>query len=321
MSDTNDINKMDYKQLRKEVQLLRDELAIMQRKYEDILYNLDDDNFSGRFLKEKDNMKTSIEITAEGIKTKVSNADFESAKTQLANQITSEVTNRTNADNELSTRITQTANTIESEVTNRTNADNELSSRITQNSNSITSEVQARTNAETQLSSRITQTSNQITAIVQGEYTDGILKGYLTGIVIEPDKIKMINNNVYSVYNNEGLRFYDRNNEIEGWAIEPSQSYGGVLNYYINDVNCYRFGTGENGTGYVYTDMVIKAMNNQRGRLVFDVSKSGNKEIKFVGLNNLNGYENIPCIYANEKLLATQSWVLENAGGGTAKFA
>lgn len=39
MSDKN-INQMDFKELRNEVQMLRDELAIMQRKYEDILNNL-----------------------------------------------------------------------------------------------------------------------------------------------------------------------------------------------------------------------------------------------------------------------------------------
>lgn len=64
---SNDINKMDFKQLRNEVQLLRDELAIMKRKYEDILYNLDNENFSSRFIKEKDGMKTSIEQTEKSI--------------------------------------------------------------------------------------------------------------------------------------------------------------------------------------------------------------------------------------------------------------
>lgn len=70
MSDN--IQNMDVKRLRNEVQLLRDELAIMQRKYEDILYNLDDDNFSSKLLKEKDNMKTEIKVTAEGIQSVVS---------------------------------------------------------------------------------------------------------------------------------------------------------------------------------------------------------------------------------------------------------
>ena len=40
------IQKMDFKQLRSEVQSLRDELAMMKRHYEDLLYNLDDDNIS-----------------------------------------------------------------------------------------------------------------------------------------------------------------------------------------------------------------------------------------------------------------------------------
>ncbi len=110
---SNDINKMDFKQLRNEVQYLRDELAIFKRKYEDIIYNLDNDNFSSKLIREKNDMKTEIEVNAEGIKTKVSNEEFESTKTQLANQITSEVKN---VNDTLSSRITQTANSIESTV-------------------------------------------------------------------------------------------------------------------------------------------------------------------------------------------------------------
>ena len=113
MSDAN-ISQMNDKQLRDEVQLLRDELAIFKRKYEDMIYNLDNDNFSSTLIREKDGMKTSIEINAEGIKTKVSNADFESAKTQLAGQITSEVSS---VRGELST-VKQTASEISSTVTN-----------------------------------------------------------------------------------------------------------------------------------------------------------------------------------------------------------
>lgn len=116
MSDN--INKMDFKQLRNEVQLLRDELAIMKRKYEDILYNLDTDNFSSRFVKEQGDMRTAIEITAEGIKTKVSNEDFESALTQTADQFTLQV----NAlDELLSSKITQTATKIETRVSDLEN--------------------------------------------------------------------------------------------------------------------------------------------------------------------------------------------------------
>ena len=86
MSNTNIANMTD-KQLRNEVQLLRDELAIFKRKYEDLLYNLDDDNFSSTFLKEKNGMKTAIEITAEGLSTKVSNEEFQTEIKQVSEEI------------------------------------------------------------------------------------------------------------------------------------------------------------------------------------------------------------------------------------------
>lgn len=79
---SNDIAKMNDKQLRNEVQLLRDELAIMKRKYEDIIYNLDTDNFSSRFVKEQGDMRTAIKVTAEGIKSQVSKDDLENSLSQ-----------------------------------------------------------------------------------------------------------------------------------------------------------------------------------------------------------------------------------------------
>lgn len=75
MSDL-DINKMNFKQLRNEVQLLRDELAVFKRKYEDAIYNLDNDNFGKSFTVEQNNMKAQIKITADAIKTMVSDTDL-----------------------------------------------------------------------------------------------------------------------------------------------------------------------------------------------------------------------------------------------------
>ena len=69
-------NDAIVKDLLKEVQLLRDELAIMQRKYEDILYNLDDNNFSSKILEEKDNMKAEISVTSEKISAAVTREDL-----------------------------------------------------------------------------------------------------------------------------------------------------------------------------------------------------------------------------------------------------
>ena len=120
MSDN--IQNMDFKKLRNEVQLLRDELAIMKRKYEDILYNLDDDNFSSTFLKEKDKMKPEISVTAEGIKTKVSKDDLNDALSaystieQTAEQISTEVAKEYSSLDSRISIINQTANSISTKV-------------------------------------------------------------------------------------------------------------------------------------------------------------------------------------------------------------
>ena len=81
------IKDMDFKELRDEVQRLNDALAIMQRKYEDILYNLDDENFSGSLIKEKNGMKAQIEINENEIKAKVSTAELNTTIRQSASNI------------------------------------------------------------------------------------------------------------------------------------------------------------------------------------------------------------------------------------------
>lgn len=272
-------------------------------------------------------LNSSIALTSEQIQSKVSKTDLEkklsdySTITQTASDITaavsaerSYVTNLLDTEYytqaEVDSKISVSADGVLVEVSGVYQtidaADDDysyLNGRINTTNSNVSS-----------LRSSIEVNADEISAIVSGDYTDTMLEGYLTGIVISPNSIKMVDNSVYSIYNSEGLRFYDSADQVEGWAIEPSASYGGVLNYYINDGNCYRFGTGESGTGYAYTDMSIKAMNSQRGRFVVDVTNSSNREVKFVGLSYSSA--NAPYIYANEKLLATQEWVLANAGSG-----
>lgn len=48
-----DIDKMDLSEIKTEVQRLRDELAKMKRGYDDILYNLDDENFSDTYIQKQ----------------------------------------------------------------------------------------------------------------------------------------------------------------------------------------------------------------------------------------------------------------------------
>jgi hypothetical protein len=107
MSDK-DTNKMNDKELRNEVQLLRDELAIFKRKYEDLLYNLDYDNFSSHIIKEKDGMKTQIDINEKGISTLVTDVKNSSEIAQTAYEISMSVADDLN---NYST-ITQTNNKI-----------------------------------------------------------------------------------------------------------------------------------------------------------------------------------------------------------------
>lgn len=90
---TDDISKMSFKELKIEIQRLRDELQRMQRSYEDILYNLDNDNLGYQLKKEKDGMKTAIEQTEEEIKLRAEeiseNRESISALSVTANGLTS----------------------------------------------------------------------------------------------------------------------------------------------------------------------------------------------------------------------------------------
>jgi hypothetical protein len=185
MSDN--INSMNYKQLRNEVQLLRDELAIMKRKYEDIIYNLDTDNFSSRFVKEQGDMKSAIEITAEGIKTKVSKEEMESTITQTANQIKVEVEKvTTETDNKLKNYATtawtddQITSKVEQYVTDLVDGEyvtNVVRSEINQTANEIYAYVsETKEDLETSISS-ISVTADGIESRV-GDLEDGKYKGY-----------------------------------------------------------------------------------------------------------------------------------------------
>lgn len=157
------IEKMDFKQLRREVQLLRDELAMMQRKYDDVIYNLDSDNFGKSFTVSQNNMKAQIKITADAIKTMVSDTDLQ-------------------AELEKYSTIEQTADKIELAVIRvDTSTDEKLKeySTITQTADAITSKVTKEyvnsligdtyaTNAK--LSSEISQTAGEIYLSVSQEY-------------------------------------------------------------------------------------------------------------------------------------------------------
>ena len=314
------IEEMDFKELRVKVQELYDELTVFRRKINDTINNLDSDNFGRSFTIEHRDMRTKIEATAEHIKATVSKKDLltELEKYSTVEMTADKITTMVNADY-VNTLIGDTYATTAN-----------MLSTIEQKASSIMLSVETKYETKEDaedaydeinkdvatLSSSIEVNKDSISAIVSGTHTKNILDNYLTGLVISPNSIKMVDNNSYSIYNKNGLRFYDSSDQIEGWAIGPSVAVGGVLKYYVNGGAAYTFGTGDTGTNYSTTDMVLKATNNQRGRFVVDVSKSSNREVKFDGLNYVSGDESSPYIYVNEKLLATQDWVRANGGGG-----
>ena len=88
MSDlytTNDISKMDFKALKRKVQELEDTIAKMKRMYEDAIYNLDSSNFSSSWVREQDNMKAQIKLSAEELSSVYTRVDDN--RTALETQI------------------------------------------------------------------------------------------------------------------------------------------------------------------------------------------------------------------------------------------
>ena len=296
MSDN--INTMNFKQLKNEVQSLRDELAIMKRKYEDIIYNLDTDNFSSRFVKEQGDMRTAIEITAEGIKTKVSNEEFESEKIQTANLISSEVKKLSDEYKALYTKITQTENNIslyvEECVTNTlddkeyvTNADLQLTadgirSTVTSNYNSLSGDI----DDVLSYASSINQTANSISTRVgkveKGQYTQ--------------------NNVTYTLFTQTDDTFeFNGKYMLMNSAIQLTDNSGNhTFSIFHNEGNGVSAG--------------------RRGVYMCGVSLNlATPDPLMIGASNQSVY-----LYdaVESNLIATQGWVRENAGsGGTGGYA
>lgn len=180
MSDL-EVSKMNFKQLRNEVFELRDELAKFKRLFADSIENLDNDNFSSHILKEKENMKTEISVSADGIKTLVVKTDnLESGMTEMSSTIeqTAEKIETKVSKDELdgeikkSSVITQLSDSIKTKV-EKEDLTKELSkySTIEQTEDSITSAVtEVNNDLKEAFESSIEQTKNSISMIVKANY-------------------------------------------------------------------------------------------------------------------------------------------------------
>lgn len=265
---SNDINKMDYKQLRNEVQLLRDELAIMQRKYEDIIYNLDTDNFSSRFVKEQGDMRTAIKVTAEGIESKVSNDEFESTKAQTAQKIESEVKKLTDADKELSSKITQTADAIRSDVKSATEAlDGKLENYSTkaQTAESISSAVESVNTATNNKLKNYTTIEQTADAIKSQAYASADLSSaiQITDLTQATDQTK-----TYYIEDGSGNKNYYYYNKI---SKEWEEIVGGGIDTVFEQTET---GFKLKGNVLIDGDTVVTENLKLSGNVTWDMSNS-----------------------------------------------
>jgi hypothetical protein len=288
---------MTDKQLRNEVQLLRDEIAIMKRNYEDILYNIDTDNFSPRFVREQDNMKTAIEVTAEGIETKVSKEEMESYTESTFSQkadeikvaVKNEVTTERNEALKIYATQSWTTDQITTEVGKVAGDNSSLASRVTQTEDAIKSEVTAREKKDTELSTSISGLSTEFdtfsTSITQTA----------RDITTKVGKIEGGEFGGYTLFNQSSDKFYF------------------------------------DGEKAIFTGAIILTNDNKKARFSISHEEPENDN-PFIGIYNYYMDEpivighNLDCVYiydqrSEDNLVATRGWVNEKVyENSVAKF-
>lgn len=177
MSDT-EISKMNFKQLRNEVQELRDELARFKRAYNDTIENLDDSNLSEYLIKEKEGMKTEIEVSADGIKALVVKSDELGERCTTieatADKIQTQVTKNQENIGKFDSKLTQTAKKITAEVTAVKEDVGTFKTAINQRADSIESSVSAIETDVGEFNSKIEQTKDSITMTVNAAYSNPV---------------------------------------------------------------------------------------------------------------------------------------------------
>lgn len=313
MSDT-----LEMKKLRNEVQLLRDELVIMKRKYEDIIYNLDTDNFSSRFVKEQDNMKTAIEVTAKGIKTKVSKEDLDGALTQYS------TISQTAADIQLAvttigdefkkySTIEMTADAITSTV-----SETYITDKIGDKYVSDDTFEQYKVNA----SSEIQQSANGIYATVMeevsGEYETkndaereyGLLQTSITSVSVTANgltsRVEKVSKGKYDYINSNGetktATFFEQS--ADKFYFDGYQTIFTGAIWLTDNSKKKSFSISHDES---QNDQRVIYLHNPYDPLV-------------IGRNQTSVY--IGSANTDDTLVATHKWVLDNAGGsgGVARF-
>lgn len=296
MSDN--IATMNDKQLRNEVQLLRDELAIMKRKYEDILYNLDTDNFSQRIVKQGKDMYTKIEQTADEISLQAEKIEDNETKVAelsvTAGQISSEVSDVKKDVSANKSLIEQTANSIESTVESVVN-DTYIKDKL---GDEYLTDATFRTN--------LRQDAYGIYATVEETYETksdaneaySDLNSYISNVSIETDnistKVGKLENGKYGSYT-----LFTQSDDTFLFDGDKTVFTGCV---YLTDNNDKK---------------AFSIFLNQGDYDAFYMWGYGDYDTAPIILGNTYGNGVYIGSYTDNNRVATRQWVRENAGGGS----
>ena len=333
------IDQMNFDQLRREVQETRDDLAMMKRRYEDLLYNLDSDNFCSQLrsslVRERDNLRSEINMTAEGIETLVEKSDELSRQYSEVKQTAEGIETRVgNVEDDLETNYstaTQTAEMIQTQVSGvETSVDGKLKnySTITQTNSKISAAVSEAKNytdgAKSELSTNITNTAGKIIMVAQAAYSNPIEVTAFNAAAANTSR-------VYYASSNKIYYYYDG----ESWQSSANANFGSVFE--------------QTASGFKLSGKVLlrdevsvgESSDNVNKTIRFNGAASmgtcadhmGSKpptgiqisasSVRFSGMGNSGNDATQPLIYygtTGTKLLATQEWVKNNASSGTAVF-
>lgn len=268
------IENMNFRELRKEVLLLRDELAIFKRKYEDAIYNLDGSNFGKSFTVEQDKMKAQIKISADAIKTMVSNTDL---ATELEKYST----------------IVQTAEKIETAVIQiNSSTDEKLKnySTVTQTADAIHTVVSkgANLNEAIKITSLDEATDTEAIYVIQETNEDGKILSetyyYFNDLTNQWEILS--GDSIYTVFNQTAEGFSLKGNVvIDGnTVVTKNLTLSGIVTWDMdNSPVKSQYSTNGSSWHSAYTsgDMYM--------RMTFDDGKSWGSAVKIVGTDGKNG--------------------------------
>lgn len=282
MYHQDDINNMNYKQLRETVSELNDKYVKLKRTLEDALDNIDESNLATTLRKKLNGYDTQFSVTAEKIESKVSYEDLENSLNQYST-------------------VSQTAQAIEmSVVSSQEYTDNSvetLSSTFTMTADGISTRVsKLKKGVETQFN----QTAEKIESLAfekmnTSEAVTVKEKPSASDKTLDKEKLCKYNNKYY--YFNDILQDWLEYDEKNGINSAFTQISGGfILNgcvkvsgdlitegtitgtdivgakFYNEDKRAYV--TIGNSSGN-YGDLTLKRVSNGEGQEVFQIYDTG----------------------------------------------